>query len=168
MPEFKGFAGSPKIAQAPVEQTDCFLCGIAGLSSGNLEEAYRCFSQLPHCPAALFNLAVCFQTAKMYEKALECLECAENQISAQVSPLPQSGVIPAELLQHDAQGEGYRMPMSWQTPTLFPAQAKLRILRLKADLYDALGYKEELLKMMPLFSGKNYKNIEMLKAKLKM
>lgn len=166
MSKFKGFMEA-KMRDNNIDQSGYFACGIIALSEGNLEEAFLCFSEIKDSPAAFFNLALCYYNSTLYEKALQTLEDAEKLLTSK-SPISNRTVpTPQEILKSDQESFSYKTPMSKYTPNLFPFQAKQRILRLKADIYGELGYEEEFIKLIPLFAGKNYKNIENIKVKFK-
>lgn len=164
MSQFKGFAGTPQKIE-PARVDEYFSCGVLALVSGNLEEAFLSFSQLTDDSAALFNLALCHYKAGMLEKAIAHLTRAEKLISIKSTPMPQSQPIPAEITQYDGSGDGYRMPMAKAAPELFPEQSRIRISRLLADIYGELGYEQEFLRILPIFSKQNYKNIADIKLK---
>lgn len=165
MSKFKGFAGAPQTKMDAATQKAYFSCGIVALHNANFTEAYLSFSALPDCPAALFNLALCYCGAGLYEPALVALQQAQKALAAMAASAAPRGTVPAKMTQQDAQSDAYRAPMARQLVALFPTLAKLRVLRLMADIYGDLGYEQEFLRILPLFAGKDYQNIAKIKLK---
>lgn len=165
MAEFKGFAGGVSGGRdSPQQLKNCFNNGIFALSCGRIAEAYLYFlaSDQKQC-AVLYNIAVCFYMSENYEKALSYLDRALRLLPA----LPSKTVtVPEELERYEAQNDGYKAAMLFDTPVLYPERCRISILRLKADILFALGNTEELKKVLPALSGGNYKNIDIIKKSL--
>ena len=165
MAEFKGFAGGVSGGRdSPQQVKNCFNNGIFALSCGRIAEAYLYFlaSDQKQC-AVLYNIAVCFYMSENYEKALSYLDRALRLLPA----LPSKTVtVPEELERYEAQNDGYKAAMLFDTPVLYPERCRISILRLKADILFAMGNTEELKKVLPALSGGNYKNIDIIKKSL--
>jgi lipoprotein len=165
MAEFKGFAGGVSGGRdSPQQLKNCFNNGIFALSCGRIAEAYLYFlaSDQKQC-AVLYNIAVCFYMSENYEKALSYLDRALRLLPA----LPSKTVtVPEELERYEAQNDGYKAAMLFDTPVLYPERCRISILRLKADILFAMGNTEELKKVLPALSGGNYKNIDIIKKSL--
>lgn len=165
MAEFKGFAGGVSGGRdSPQQLKNCFNNGIFALSCGRIAEAYLYFlaSDQKQC-AVLYNIAVCFYMSENYEKALSYLDRALRLLPA----LPSKIVtVPEELERYEAQNDGYKAAMLFDTPVLYPERCRISILRLKADILFAMGNTEELKKVLPALSGGNYKNIDIIKKSL--
>ena len=165
MAEFKGFAGGVSGGRdSPQQLKNCFNNGIFALSCGRIAEAYLYFlaSDQKQC-AVLYNIAVCFYMSGNYEKALSYLDRALRLLPA----LPSKTVtVPEELERYEAQNDGYKAAMLFDTPVLYPERCRISILRLKADILFAMGNTEELKKVLPALSGGNYKNIDIIKKSL--
>lgn len=165
MAEFKGFAGGVSGGRdSPQQLKNCFNNGIFALSCGRIAEAYLYFlaSDQKQC-AVLYNIAVCFCMSENYEKALSYLDRALRLLPA----LPSKTVtVPEELERYEAQNDGYKAAMLFDTPVLYPERCRISILRLKADILFAMGNTEELKKVLPALSGGNYKNIDIIKKSL--
>ena len=165
MAEFKGFAGGVSGGRdSPQQLKNCFNNGIFALSCGRIAEAYLYFlaSDQKQC-AVLYNIAVCFYMSENYEKALSYLDRALRLLPA----LPSKTVtVPEELKRYEAQNDGYKAAMLFDTPVLYPERCRISILRLKADILFAMGNTVELKKVLPALSGGNYKNIDIIKKSL--
>lgn len=165
MAEFKGFAGGVSGGRdSPQQLKNCFNNGIFALSCGRIAEAYLYFlaSDQKQC-AVLYNIAVCFYMSENYEKALSYLDRALRLLPA----LPSKTVtVPEELERYEAQNDGCKAAMLFDTPVLYPERCRISILRLKADILFAMGNTEELKKVLPALSGGNYKNIDIIKKSL--
>lgn len=165
MAEFKGFAGGVSGGRdSPQQLKNCLNNGIFALSCGRIAEAYLYFlaSDQKQC-AVLYNIAVCFYMSENYEKALSYLDRALRLLPA----LPSKTVtVPEELERYEAQNDGYKAAMLFDTPVLYPERCRISILRLKADILFAMGNTEELKKVLPALSGGNYKNIDIIKKSL--
>lgn len=165
MAEFKGFAGGVSKSQySPQRLKNHFDNGVFALSCGKVAEAYLYFleSDQKEC-AVLYNMAVCFYMSENYEKALSYLDGALRLLP--VLP-PKTVTVPEELERYEAQNDGYKAAMMMDTPELYPERCRISILRLKADILYAMGNTQELYKILPALSGRNYRNIELIKSEI--
>lgn len=162
MAESKRFIGGGSgSSNSPQQLKKYFDNGVFALSCGRIAEAYLyfCESDQNQC-AVLYNMAVCFYRSENYEKALFYLENALCLLSV----LPFKTVtVPEELERYEAQNDGYKAAMMLDAPELYPDRCRISMLRLKADLLYAVGNTQELNKILPALSGRNYRNIEFIK-----
>ena len=107
----------------------------------------------------LYNIALCFYRAENYEKALSYLDAAPRLLPALP---PKTVTVPEELERVEARQSGYTAAMLADAPKCFPERCRISILRLKADLLYAMGNTQELNKILPALSGRNYQNIELI------
>lgn len=162
MAEFKGFVGGVSSSHnSPQRLKNCFDKGVFALSYGRIAEAYLYFleSDQNQC-AVLFNMAVCFYMSGNNEKALSYLDRALRLLPVLSS---KTVTVPEELERYEAQNDGYKAAMMLDAPELYPERCRISILRLKADLLYAMGNLQELNKILPALSGRNYRNIELIK-----
>ena len=162
MAEFKGFVGSVSGSHnSPKQLKNFFDKGVFALSCGRIAEAYLYFRECDQNQCAvLFNIAVCFYMSGNYEKALSYLDGALRLLSA----LPSKTVIvPEELERYEAQNDGYKSAMMSDAPELYPERCRISMFRLKADILYAMGNTQELNRILPMLSGRSYKNIELIK-----
>lgn len=168
MSEFNGFLGSLKQSEpTDAEKEKQFFCGILAFLCNRPSESFETFSALSkNDAAAAFNCALCFLAADDYERALEFLEDAEKQLHCFERTAPSQKET-SSLLQYESRNTGYRLPMLPDTPKVSPERALKQVWRVKADVFYALGQKEELKKLFPLLSGENYENIEKIKKEMR-
>ena len=162
MAEFKGFIGGVSGSHnSPKQLNDCFNKGVFALSCGRVAEAYLYFlkSDQNQC-AVLYNMALCFNMSGNCEKALSYLDSALRLLPALSS---KTVTVPEELERYEAQNDGYKAAMMIDAPELYPERSRISILRLKADILYAMGNTQELNKILPALSGRNYKGIEFIK-----
>lgn len=160
MAGFKGFMGSEPSPHegAPEDMERNFEDGAAALTAQRPAEAYLYFSKSDQeHSAVLYNTALCFYTAGLYERALPLLDKALRCLPVLAD---RTASLPQELELFEAQGGGYKNAMLLSAPKQFPERCRVSILRLKADVLLAAGRKEELRSLLPALLGKHYKNIE--------
>lgn len=165
MAEFKGFIGGVSDNRnSPQQSKNSFDNGVFALSCGRIAEAYLYFLKCDQNQCAvLYNIAVCFYLSGSCEKALPYLDRALRLLPVLSS---KTVTVPEELERYEAQNDGYKAAMMSDAPELYPERCRTYILRLKADLLYAMGNTQELNKILPSLSGRNYKNIELIKNAL--
>ena len=165
MAEFKGFMGGAFDSHnLPQRSKKCFECGIYALSCGRIAEAYLYFLESDQNQSAvLYNIAMCFYMSGNAEKALHYLDSALRSLPVLPS---KTFTVPEELERYEAQNDGYKAAMMMDAPEVYPERCRISMLRLKADLLYAMGNTQELKRILPALSGRNYNNIDLIKNAL--
>lgn len=165
MAEFKGLMGGVSgIPKLPQQIKNHFDCGVFALSYGRIAEAYLYFLESDQNQSAvLYNIAVCFYMSGNYEKALSYLDSALRFLPNLSS---KTVTVPEELERYEAQNDGYKTAMMINAPELYPERCRISMLRLKADILYEMGNTQELKRILPALSGRNYKNINIIKNEI--
>lgn len=165
MAEFKGLMGGVSgIPKLPQQIKNHFDCGVFALSYGRIAEAYLYFLESDQNQSAvLYNIAVCFYMSGNYEKALSYLDSALRFLPHLSS---KTVTVPEEFERYEAQNDGYKAAMMMNAPELYPEGCRISMLRLKADILYEMGNTQELKRILPALSGRNYKNINIIKNEI--
>lgn len=168
MAEYNGFlTRQDKNDTSEKEKEQLFFQGVLAYLCDRPAEAFETFIGLTSedSVAAYFNCSLCCYKAGDYEPALTYLNEAEKLLELPLKLKPRT-MKHLTLYEYEKKGTGYLSPMLKDSPKLFPEPSMMQLLRVKADILYALGYTDELRKLLPSLSGDNFENIDRIRREL--
>lgn len=148
-----------------IDLTKLFDDGVHFINTSQWVLAYAAFANLyqsnkKKSVAVLYNMALCYYSAKEYTKATSVLVEALTQIDMPSISYQSNSNLPSELLKHEYENNPYRFALNETAVELNNDLVKLRIRRLLVDVQLALQNWQEIIRLSALPDMDKCKNVQ--------
>lgn len=147
------------------EPCKLFTDGITAINTAQWLVAYSIFDYLYETTknksvALLYNISLCYFSAKAYSKVIATLGEALTQLASPSALHHPANRIPADLLTQEYDSNHYRLALGETTVALNTNIVKLRIRRVLIDVHVENENWQEVIRLSALPEMENCKNVK--------